>query len=250
MHLEEEQLQRLLDHELSAREEKEAREHVAGCDACRARLADAEREEGEVHALLCAVDTPPPAVDAEGVALRAELMRAAARPRGSSWLRRAAAVIMVVGVAGVAYAIPGSPVRKWVHDLVRQVGGRPEVRSGGAAVPRGAAPNVSGIAVAPGEKLSILFTGGGQVRVTLTDENEVRVIAPAGAATFTTKAEYVLIGARDSSATFDVGIPRSAPWVEILAHDEQVFLKQGARISTNATSSAGGYLLRLEPPQP
>jgi len=248
MHLEEEQLERLLHRELSAREEKEARVHVAGCAACRARLADAEREEVEVHALLRALDTPAPMVRAEAVALQAEMLTGVARTGGSSWLRRAAAVAVVVGVAGAAYAIPGSPVRRWVQAVVRQVGGGLEVPSGSRNESRGGSLNVSGVAVPPGEKLSVIFTGAGRVRVSLTDDAEVRVLAPAGAATFTTKTEYVLISSRDPSATFDVGIPRTARWVEILAQDRRVFLKEGTRISTGAARAAGGYAFELSDP--
>ncbi len=256
MHLDEEQLQRLLHRELSALHESAVREHVAACDECRRRLADAEREEAEVHGLLGAVDTPPPAVRADAVASRAELLSGAARTRGSSWLRRAAALVAAVGIAGAAYAIPGSPVRKWVHDLVQKVGGRPEV-SGGPSARGGGAPNVSGIAVSPGQKLTIIFArgaaqgaaGGGEVYVSLTNAAEVQVRAPGGAATFTTKGDFILIAVRDPSAVFDIGIPRSAPWVEIVQGDDRVLLKDGPRITTSgARSAVGGYVLQLEPP--
>ncbi len=254
MHLDEERLQRLLHRELSAPLEGAAREHVAACDECRRRLEDATREEANVHALLRAVDTPPPVVSAGAVASRAELPSRASR-RGSSWLRRAAALVAVVGIAGVAYALPGSPVRRWVHDVVQRVGGRPGV-PGEPSTRGGGAANVSGIAVSPGQSLTIIFArdaaqgvgNGGEIRVSLTSGADVQVRAPGGAATFTTKGDFILIGVRDPSAEFDVRIPRSAPWVEIVQGDDRVFLKEGVRITTSgARGLVRGYVLPLAP---
>jgi len=72
------------------------------------------------------------------------------------------------------------------------------------------------------------------------------VQAPPGAATFTSKSEYLLIGVKNPAASFDVRVPRSAPWVEIRAGEDRLFLKEGQRISTSGSSSAGGeYVLRL-----
>jgi hypothetical protein len=255
MHLDEERLQRLLHRELSALPETAAREHVTACDDCRRRLEDAAREEAYVLSLLREVDTPPPALRAADVVSRAGLESGAPRARGSAWLRRAAALVAAVGIVGVAYALPGSPMRRWVHDLVGKVGGRagapegPSTRGGGAA-------NVSGIAVSPGRNLTIVFAmdaaqgagNSGEIRVSLTGAADVQVRARGGAATFTTKGDFILIGVRDPSAVFDVRIPRSAPWVEILQGDNPVFLKEGTRITASgARNLAGGYVLPLAP---
>jgi hypothetical protein len=250
-HLDEEQLQRLLHRELPARAESAAREHVAGCVECRRRLSEAEQEEAEVHGLLHAVDVPPPRIRAEAVALRAELDTVAARTRGSAWLRRAAGVLLAVGIAGAAYAVPGSPVRGWVHAVVEQLGG-PRQRPAPAPAP-GIAVG-AGISVLPEEKLSILFKlaqGDGQVFVSLTDGPEVRVHAPTGAATFTSGSGRLLIDVRDPSAAFEVQIPRSAPWVEIRVGGDRVFLKEASGVTTRgSTGAVGGYLLRLTPSEP
>ena len=253
MHLDEERLQRLLHRELSVPIGNAAREHVAACDECRLRLEDATRDEAYVHALLGAVDAPPPAVRAEDVASRAEILPRPPRERGSSWLRRAAALVAAIGIAGAVYALPGSPVRKWVHNMVRNVGGRPEAPGRSSA---GGAGNVSGIAVSPGQSLTIIFASealpgageGGEIRVSLTGAADVQVRAPGGAATFTAKGDFILIGVRDPSAVFDIRIPRAAPWVEIVQGDDRAFLKQGTRITTSGTQSlVVGYVLPLAP---
>src|SRR5258705_1707438 len=230
VHLDEEQIQRLLHRELPAPAEKSAREHVAGCAECRRRLAEAEREENEVDALLRAVAVPPPAIRVEALGLRAELSGAEVRTRRPAWRRRAAGFLLAAGIAGAAYAVPGSPVRGWVHAITQKLGGRPESSSpGGAHAPGRPTTGVSGIAVLPGQRLVILFTrpqAEGVARVSLIDGTEVQVQAPAGAASFTTKAEYILIGVRDASAAFEIRIPRSAPSVEIRVGDDRVFLKE------------------------
>jgi hypothetical protein len=195
------------------------------------------------------IDEPVPPVRAEAVALRAELMKAASRTQRSSLLRRAAAFVLVAGIAGAAYAIPGSPLREWVHGITEKMAGRPER----GAVSRPVTTGVSGISVDAGQRLVILFTGNGldgQVRVTLSDGAQVQVQAPPGSATFTSKSEYLLIGVKNPAASFDVRVPRSAPWVEIRAGENQLFLKEGQRISTSGPGSAGrSYVLRLTSPE-
>ena len=126
------------------------------------------------------------------------------------------------------------------------------VLAGAACGPRA---ETSGIAVLPGQKLTIIFARGGEVRapgpagrvrVSLSEDPEVQIQAPSGAASFTTKADFVLIGVRNSSATFEVRIPRSAPSVEIQVDDDRVFLKDGSRIITSgSTNAAGDYILPL-----
>ena len=252
MHLDEEQVQRLLHGELPPQAASAVREHVAGCIDCRRRLAEAEREENEVHTLLHAVDDPaPPRISAEAVAARAQAPRVVPGPPvvDLAWLRRAAAILIVVGIAGAAYAVPGSPVREWVHAIVERMGGRPGPTPGPAP---GESPAIgAGISVLPEQKLLILFQsaeGDGQVFVSLTDEPEVQVHAPTGAASFTSSADQLLIAVQDPSATFEVEIPRSAPWVEIQTGKGQIFLKEGERVTTKGSKDAvGGYLFRLAP---
>lgn len=249
MHLDEDQVQRLLHGELSPPAERSAREHIAGCDDCRRRLSAAEREENEVHALLRVVDYAPPEIRAETITARAQAADPAARARDAAWPRLAAGFLLVVGIAGVAYAVPGSPVRAWVHEIVQRMGVRPE--PSGASRGPGGSPAVSGIAVLPERRLLILFKSDqaeGGARVSLTDDPEVRVEAPVGAATFASGADRLLIDNEGSSATFEIRIPRSATWVEIRVGGDRVFLKDGSRVTTTGSMSVGGYVLRLTPP--
>jgi anti-sigma factor RsiW len=259
MHLNDERLQRLIDDELAASEWHATQAHLAVCADCRRRFEDVTREKGRVHELLRSLDTPAPAVSVDAIARRAEaekLGRAEAAAPGragtaapsrsrTTWLRRAAGFAIVIGIAGAAYAIPGSPVRGWIHDVTRKLTGRPETP---APAPAPGRTGVSGVAVAPGDRLSILFEPGAlgaELRIDLTDGSDVQVHGPAGAAAYTSSAGYLLIRGRDSSAVLDVQIPRTAPWVEIRAQDERVFLKEGPRVTTGGSRMGDRYVLPL-----
>src|SRR5881397_793977 len=218
MHLDEEQVERFLHRELGRTADTSAREHLAACPDCRRRVAQAEREEEEVYALLRHVDHPAPTIDASAVAARSTVAVA--------WFRWAASIVLTLGVAAAAYAAPGSPLPGWAKAVVDWISGHPR----GRAPERGAA----GIAVVPGRNLVILFTSSqaeGQAQVRLTDGGEVVVRAPTGAATFTTDADRLVIDNRGSSATFEIQIPRAAPRVEIWVKAVRVFLKEGAHLT-------------------
>ncbi len=248
MHLDEEQVQRLLDGELSRPAEASAREHVTRCADCRRRVDAAKREVDEVQALLRAVDDPPPRADADAIAATAE-----ARARSSGRLRWAAGVVLALCVGGAAYAVPGSPLPALVEAVVVWFGGGPEPSPPASAPAETLAPRVAGIAVAPGDALVILFTSrqaDGQVRVSLTDGAEVVVRAPLGAATFSSDADRLVIDNQGPSATFEIEIPHTAPRIEIRVDGDRIFLKAGHRVTTGAgglVDALGPHVLSLTP---
>src|SRR5688500_7027672 len=120
MHLDEEQLQRMLHGEAAPVAGRPLREHLSACAECRERLRQAERDEAEVHALLRRVDHPAPAVSAEAVAARA------GRAPDRGWGRWAAGILLALTAAGAAYAAPGSPLRGWARSVLEPAGERPQ----------------------------------------------------------------------------------------------------------------------------
>lgn len=152
-------------------------------------------------------------------------------------LRRAASVLVAVGIAGAAYAIPGSPLRAWVHAVVKL--GATETAS---PPPSKGGTGASGIAQLPGERLVILFQprGRGTARIQLTDDREFQIRVAPGVASFATQADYVLIESRDSTAVYDVRIPLTAPWIEIRSGEDRVFLKDGGRVTSGGFSATAG----------
>jgi len=250
VHLSEDQIQRLLHGELSPREEESVRGHMTVCVQCRVRLAEADREEREINTLLRAVDSPTPRMDARTLIARAEASSRAAVVR-SAWLRRAASVLIAITIAGAAYALPGSPLRRWVEAVVERMGVAPQRHGPEAGSGRPSAPG-AGLSVLPGQKLVILFQtgrGGGQALVSLRDDPEVEIQGPPGAASYASGAGRIVVDVRDTPAPFEVHIPRSAPHVEILVNGERIFTKDSDRVTTGGPATgAGEYLLRLPPP--
>ena len=178
---------------------------------------DEQREDAELFSLLGALDHPVPRVDARAVA-------ALATRRRPAYLRWAAGIVLGLGLAGAAYALPGSPLRAWVRALVH----------GTAPGPTQADSGFAGIAVAPGQGLSVVFTARqavGSADVILTDSAEVVVRALTGAATFTSAADRLVIENTGSDATFEIQIPRAAPRVEILVEGSSILLKAGDHLT-------------------
>jgi predicted anti-sigma-YlaC factor YlaD len=95
MHLDEEQLQRVLHGQLPARAARSGRDHLAECGDCRERFVAAERDEKEVLALLRPVDHPVPAIDPDALVARPSWTR-------SVLTRWAAAILLFLGAAGAA----------------------------------------------------------------------------------------------------------------------------------------------------
>ncbi len=257
MHLDDERIERLLHSELPVAADAPARMHMRDCGACRERVAVAEREEAAVLRLLQELDHEPPLVAAGDVMARARSATiSASAPRGarSQWRRRAAGLLVALGIAGAAYALPGSPVPGWVDAVVERIGSltrpsipiAPEVTPGPAVAP----PASGGIAVAPGPNLSIEFVqtqSAGAIEVLLTAGDDVLVRTAQGAATFTSEVDRLVVDNTGSGASFEIQIPRAAPRVEIRVAGRQVFLKEGARVLTEAADLRGSYLLPLEP---
>jgi hypothetical protein len=257
MHLDEEQVQRVLHGELGGAAADVARAHVAACAACRAHIAAAEREENEVHRHLGALDHDGPA-PARAARARDAMARAARTARrGAGWQRRAAALLVAVGAAGVAYAVPGSPLPGWVDVVAARIGALGNgVRNAPATTAPPTAPlsppvvpeSTSGIAVAPGSSLLILFTTeSGAVEVVLSDGDLVQVQAPGTTASFTADEKILRIESAGTGSRFRIEIPRTAPRVEIRAGARRIFLKEGERITTAPAAARGSYFLELAP---
>ena len=245
MHLDAEQVQRLLHGELAPQAAAAARTHLDACPDCLTSVRAAEQEESEVMDLLRELDHPVPRVSATDIVARSREHRL-----GRRWSRLAAAIMLALVGAGAAYALPGSPVPGMLRRAVERLSGR-EQRV--APAPEARAPGnddiSQGIAVAPGARFVIAFAArqpDGVAIVSLADSADVTVRANGGEATFASELDRLSIGNEGSSAVFRIHIPRSAPRVEILVGGRRALLKDGARVVTDAPRDAEGrYLLSL-----
>jgi predicted anti-sigma-YlaC factor YlaD len=233
MHLDDEQIQRLLDQHLDSSATEAARAHLGSCSECRTRLDQAEQEDTWLSQRLQLLDHPTPAVSATGVAGRA-------RRRSPTWRRIAAGILLAVTTAGVAYAVPGSPVPRWFHRIAslitsnhpRQpgamIGNRPESRAG--------------IAVAPGRRFIIEVAPGQALDsavVMLTDATELVVRAQGGTTSFASDVGRLAVRHSGAPGVLEIEVPRTAPWVELTVGRRRVWLKSGAKVESPASADEG-----------
>ena len=241
MHLDDEQVQRLLHGELAAQAHASARGHLEACAECRSRLTEAEREEAWVLDRLRRLDHTPPRVSVR------TLMNVPSH-RARAWGRLAAGIFLALAGVGVAYATPGSPLPRVLDRLIHWIGAAPE-RQTPPAPSRRAGESQAGIAVAPGDGLTIVFLSGqpdDTAVVSLTDGREVVVRAIGGMTTFTSDAERLVIDHHGPAARFEILIPRSAPSVQLLVGDRQVFVKKASSIVSDTRPGAPGrYVVPL-----
>ena len=245
MHLDEERLQRLVHGELEPGAERSAREHLAECGECRMQVELADRDQAELTRLLRDLDQPAPRMEPADIVRRA-------RSGGHGWARRAAVVLATLGLAGVAYAMPGSPIPRWIRSMTGAPTQAIELPPGnGPDSLKSVEPIPSGIAVDPGSRLVVAFPAPparARALVSVSDTSEVVVRVLAGHASFSSGADRLAVETTDSGASFQIVIPRSAPSVEIRAGGTSLFHKRGARITAaSGAGSDGNYAIELKP---
>jgi anti-sigma factor RsiW len=245
MHLDDERIQRLLHGELEPAGERLARQHLAACGDCRTLVDEARGEEHRIFGLLRKVDHPIPETDPR------VMLAAGPRPR-PRWERWAAGLLLVAAAGGAAYAAPGSPLPGVVGRLVTILAPT-RYQPGAGPTASGTAASGAGIAVTPGDRLTIRFlaeSDGAFATLSLTDGHEILVRAVEGAATFSSDVERLSVRS-PGPVRFEILIPRSAPWVEVLAGDTRVFRKRAAEVVSEAEPGADGrYGLALSSPGP
>jgi hypothetical protein len=106
----------------------------------------------------------------------------------------------------------------------------------------------SGITVAPGRRLTIQFLHNQPpdvVTISLTDETDVMVRALRGGASFESGDQTLTIDNSAARGSFEILVPRAARRVEILVAGRRVFLKDDARIESEAPPQEGRYIVPL-----
>jgi hypothetical protein len=276
MHLDDGSIQRLLHGELATRDETAATLHLGCCAECRVRLSEAEREDERLLELLRGIDHPMPEVTAEAVAEHARegVSTDVASGRDDSapdklafdgvggrqttsrriatlaLARWAAGVALFLVAAGVAYAVPGSPVREWVNRVVLSTNGRTSRPPRSISVTP-ANPGSAGIAVTPSDRFTIRFATTqkkGNAMVSMTDGPDIAINALDGTALFSSETDRVTIDNSGSEGSYEIELPRGARWVEILVAGKRLLLKRGGQIVTHSAMKPGGrYVIPLAP---
>jgi hypothetical protein len=245
MHLDPEQVELALDP--GVRQGSEVEQHLRTCSACQARLDQARQEDVWIRERLGLLDHVPPPITARSV-----VARAGRSWRG--WERLAAGIILALAAAGAAYAAPGSPLPGLIRRVIH--GAAPTVRPSEAPPTPDDRPSQSGIAVAPGDRLTIEFASpepGDTAVISLSDDSEVTIRASGGKTTFASEPNRLIVRQRGGPARFEILVPRDARWVMLAVGQRRLWLKAGARIDGSGSSGGGGrYVLPLswESPSP
>ena len=245
MHLDAERIQRVLHGELPIAATADVTTHLAGCTECRVAVSLARAQEEELFGLLRTIDHPSPRRTGD-----VRQVHAAVRRRRAPPLRWAAGFVAAVGLAGVAYALPSSPLRRWL-DAWRTPASRsiaPDVAQGvpervGARLPEVA--DLSGVSFSPGVTALVAFKAvqsTGEARIELADVVDIEVRAPAGAVTFAAGSSRLTIENSGTAVSYDILIPRAAPRVEIRVAGVRVWLKEGARVMSEYSPGPDGVV--------
>ncbi|MDQ3698907.1 MAG: hypothetical protein M3373_12950 [Gemmatimonadota bacterium] len=239
------QLDLLSRDELPKRDTGLALAHLAECAECASRRQRLAADEREIGSALRLLDHPVPELDV-GVVLRR-----ARRRRRQAHLWRLAAAFTALATAGVATAMPGSPIREWLDRARANEQSGPQSTAETRTAGEPGASSGLGISVGVPDSVVLVFEAAqedGSIRITFSAGNELRVRAIGGSAGFAVRSGGVLVRNRGSTASYDVGVPASATSVNIRVGDRPVFAKRGSAIAIAPRPEPdGSYLATLRP---
>jgi hypothetical protein len=237
-HLDDGHLQAYLDDELGQAATRSARDHLSRCPACRTRLEELEGIGAAVAARLTVLDRP---LSMEVARSRWDHRRRAAertsplhssthpaRPSATTPVMRpawrpalsAAAGALLLVTAGVAAALPGSPIRSWIE-------GREGVSEGAPAASALPVAETTGVFASLRDgAMSIQLHGlppGAWVELRRVEGDRVGAFAPAGSS-FESGPGHLGVrvessGADDSSAAVRLELPVAAREARVQSGD-------------------------------
>lgn len=219
MHASEEVLQRLVDGELSEKERTAWEMHLGSCPECRNEYHQLQQLSANVDSLLTSASGPSRRVRFS------DIVQTAAIRRQGRMRRNVAGILLAFGLAGAAYAMPGSPLPalfRSVGDLFKG-GGSPAPLESDSPSP---SPSPSGISVHPGESFSIVFEpteAGGEATLVWSAGAEVAVTTDPGAAQFSSAPGILTIRIRRADASVRIEIPTAARQLTVLSEERVLF---------------------------
>lgn len=234
-------LQTYLDRELDMEAAEAVERHLLRCPECQERLDELDHARETVSAALAELD--PPAGETEDLdAARWEVRKRYAGRRGQVQRQRlatAAVVVLLLG-AGVASAMPGSPIRDWL------VGDEP-AESAVEVVPEEAGAALA-VELENGEaRVELRELGAGvTLEVRMHTDERLEVEAPVGAR-FETGAGWIRVSGGHEEGTMRIRIPEEAREVEVTVDGAtRVELREGRLLvdgsEVEAARAAGGWL--------
>ena len=196
------------------------------------RDSSQQSSDEELSALFRSIDHPAPALRAD----RVMALSRARRVRRSTFL---AAASLVLAATVASAAVPGSPVRTFIHRAFAL--GAPRVRAG--APPRTQAADdavARGIAFVPEHGARVTFASAqpmGSLRVRLTSGASLRVTQTSADrdAEFALTPDGVSVSNAGSTASYEILIPATIAEARIHIAGKSVYSKTGAELSCDGT---------------
>ncbi|CAN5226807.1 hypothetical protein BH18GEM1_BH18GEM1_00750 [soil metagenome] len=187
---------------------------------------DVNRDLDESRALLTWLDREAPPLSAADVI---EIARRRGSPhrsmsRGMLW---AASMAGLLSAALVAAAIPGSPVRTAVQELIDSWSDT----SSGTTATTASSSLGAGVSMMPGKELEIIFEATqtrGSLDILLQETDKATIEVEGGNVGLEVGAHSVTVRNRDAEASYRIVLPEDLPHVQIRVGNRTIFLKQGA----------------------
>jgi hypothetical protein len=239
-HLDAGTIQTLLHGELPAGARAALEAHGVECPTCRAEIESARREDAWVRGRMTLLDAGAPDARIDSI-----LAQSRARP-GRSW-RRAAAIVLLVGLGGVGVAGAIPAIRARVASMLSD--GTPGA-GGPSTAGRSTTPAAArGLMVAPGDSFVVTFESRqdrGVILVTLVTAGELAVRTTDSSVSFVSHDNGVTVRNEGASGDHEVDVPAAARYVEVRVGNRVVLRKQAAGIeSSSARDAAGRYVIDL-----
>lgn len=257
-HLTDGTLQAYLDDELSAAERSEVEVHLDVCGDCAAQLGELKGAAGLLASALALMPESNVALleARAGVAKRAREARPeVVRTSGIGWSLSRAALLVLALAAAASATIPGSPVRRWIEELLvaeapPPAEAPPAIEAPPPVPPPVRAPAEVTVAIQQGEiRVALSRLGDAvQIRVRFVEGDRASVQASGAAAggRFTTGPGRIeLIGPDSPGGEVLVLLPRVATRAEVSVNGRAYLEKDGTsvRLLQPAADTAGSELL-------
>lgn len=226
LHVADDVLVRIIDHEMSAPEHAHAHSHLQTCSVCTERLATVERRTHSLSALLQLADPGMPLMQppsASNTRLPRPLRASRRYSAVPAWLKAAAIVLLIAGAAVMA-----SPLRArvldWIRDAFRPPPSVPAVMPADPA----SADHASVEFLPVGNELNLEIVDaetGGELRIRLIDGRAVvaRALDATGAVELLVLPAGLRIVNTAARAMYDVSVPAQITRIRVQIGQEAPF---------------------------
>jgi hypothetical protein len=230
------------------------RRHVAGCEVCSARLQTLQRDLERAAHSLGRLDGPMPRVSPQALIERARrdatddpaaayrsAQPAPGAPLEGRWAERAAAAVTLLVLAGAAAALPGSPLRRWAEERLRDQAPPAPV----TVQPTTPSDGFGGVALPAHLPLMIVLpvsVESGAIVLAVATENITQVLSSDPATGFSVGPGVLTLATRADSLQIEITAPSTMPRL-VVRVGNRVVLDRDQPYATEAM--ARGDTLRI-----